>query len=62
MTRVSIYPSIPVDLFRAMSLRTRALAYGQALLRGLGGSAASIAIAVFALAYFAAACVSGAGQ
>jgi hypothetical protein len=33
------------DSVRAMSLRTRALAYGQAALRRLVGSAASIAIA-----------------
>jgi hypothetical protein len=31
----------------------RALAFGQALLRGLVGSAASIAIAVFCVVYFA---------
>jgi hypothetical protein len=37
----------------AMSLRTRALAYGQALLRGLGSFAASIAIAAFCVVYFA---------
>jgi hypothetical protein len=52
----------PADGIWAMSLRTRALAFGRALLHGLAGSAASIAIAVFALSYFAAAFVSGAGQ
>jgi hypothetical protein len=35
-------------------LVARALAYGQALLRGLGGSAASIAIAAFCASWFAA--------
>jgi hypothetical protein len=45
------------------ALRARALTLsGQACLRVLAADAVSIAIAAFALSYFAAALVSGAGQ